>query len=323
MTMPPLRRRGAALAAVIVSVALVLAGCGSNDSNNAAGATRSFKADNGTVQIPADPRRVATISNATLPFIDVGGEPIGVTALPASDLEQLPKAQQATFKKATDVGASGGEVDLEKLASLKPDLIIIYVPKTDFDRLSQKLNSIAPTVFYNVASDWKTVAAGIADASGKAAALTTQTAKFKKLVTKIQTDYSAVIKNDKFVAVDRYASNGPAEFAISSINCTEVAEADIGLDFPDRVGGKPYQFRSFEQLGELSKYNVILYPVDRAGQAIELFAPVVRSNIWKALPLVKSGHALGVYCPSNGSYGLVLQYLDSLDKALATLPAKG
>jgi iron complex transport system substrate-binding protein len=38
---------------------------------------------------------------------------------------------------------------------------------------------------------------------------------------------------------------------------------------------------------------------------------------------VKSGRALGVFCPGNGSYGQVTRYLESLDSALATLPAKG
>ena len=79
---------------------------------------------------------------------------------------------------------------------------------------------------------------------------------------------------------------------------------------------------SFEQLGELSKYDVITYPVDAEGQPTEPFAPVVETNTWKALPAVTSGHALGVFCPGNNSYGAVLRYLESLDSALATLPAK-
>jgi iron complex transport system substrate-binding protein len=65
---------------------------------------------------------------------------------------------------------------------------------------------------------------------------------------------------------------------------------------------------------------VILYPVDAEGQPKNAFAPVVETNTWKALPAVSSGHALGVFCRGNNSYGPVLQYLDSLDRALASLP---
>ncbi len=48
-------------------------------------ATRSVKADNGTIEVPADPQRVATIGNTSLPFIDLGGKPVGVTAVSDSD----------------------------------------------------------------------------------------------------------------------------------------------------------------------------------------------------------------------------------------------
>jgi iron complex transport system substrate-binding protein len=67
---------------------------------------------------------------------------------------------------------------------------------------------------------------------------------------------------------------------------------------------------------------VITYPVDAEGEPTEPFVPVVETNTWNALPAVSSGHALGVFCPGNNSYGAVLQYLESLDSALATLPAE-
>lgn len=83
-----------------------------------------------------------------------------------------------------------------------------------------------------------------------------------------------------------------------------------------------YASLPFEQLTKLSQYDVITYPADSKGQPTAVFAPVVGTNTWKALPAVTSGRALGVFCPGNNSYGAVLRYLDSLDKALATLPAK-
>jgi iron complex transport system substrate-binding protein len=97
------------------------------------------------------------------------------------------------------------------------------------------------------------------------------------------------------------------------------------MDFPEAAEGDDplaYTALSFEQIGALSKYDVITYPVDAEGQPTEPFAPVVETNTWKALPAVKSGRAVGVFCPGNNSYGPVLQYLDSLDRALASLPAK-
>ena len=57
---------------------------------------------------------------------------------------------------------------------------------------------------------------------------------------------------------------------------------------------------------------MITYPVDAEGEPTEPFVPVVETNTWQALPQVTSGHALGVFCPGNNSYGSVIRYLDRL-----------
>jgi iron complex transport system substrate-binding protein len=221
-----------------------------------------------------------------------------------------------------DLGPSGGEVDLEKLASLKPDLILANMPATDFQQIEQELESIAPTVFFGLDADWKTLADGFAEAGNTTAALSEQKAEFEEHVARIQETYREVIDDTSFVALDRYASSDPATFVITHIGCVEIAQDEVGLNLPEHPDGKNGETQSFEQIGELSRYDVILYPVDAEGQATEPFAPVVETNAWKALPAVNSGHALGVFCPGNNSYGSVLRYLDSLDRALATLPAK-
>jgi iron complex transport system substrate-binding protein len=327
MTMTPLRRRGAALAAALLSAALVLTACGSGSDSDGTGGpvgeTRTVEADNGTIEVPADPQRVAAIGNTSLPFIDLGGEPVGVTEISASELGLIPEEQKATFEAATNLGTSGGEVDLEKLASLKPDLILAQMPATDFEPIEEQLESIAPTVFFGLDADWKTLADGLAEAGNTTDALSGQKAEFDAQVAKIQETYREIIDDTSFVTLDRWTSSDPGTFAITHIGCDEIAKDEVGLDLPDSADGSVTETQSFEQIGDLSKYDVILYPVDAEGQATEPFAPVVETNSWKALAAVNSGHALGVFCPGNNSYGSVLRYLDSLDRALATLPAQG
>jgi iron complex transport system substrate-binding protein len=157
------------------------------------------------------------------------------------------------------------------------------------------------------------------------AALTRQKADFEGLVAKMKQTYSDLIKTTKFVNLDRYANSDPGTYVIADIGCVEIAQDDVGLNFPKAPAGADplaYAALPFEQLSKLSKYDVITYPANDKGQPTEVFAPVVQTNTWKALPTVSSGHALGIFCPGNNSYGSVLRYLDSLDKALATLPAK-
>ena len=112
MSNTPLRRRGAALAAALLSASLVLTACGGDGDDTgdkAAGTrsdkaaeTRSVKADNGTIEVPADPQRVVTIGNTNLPFIDLGGKPVGVTEASDSELGVLPEEQQADVRGSHD-----------------------------------------------------------------------------------------------------------------------------------------------------------------------------------------------------------------------------
>ncbi|GAA1502594.1 ABC transporter substrate-binding protein [Nocardioides humi] len=326
MTTTP-RRRGSAAAAVLLSAALVLAACGSDGdaAGDKAGETHSVTADNGTIEVPVDPQRVVTIGNTTLPFIDMGGEPVGVTDVSASELGLIPEDQRTTFEAGTSLGASADQIDLEQLAGLEPDLILAQFPESEFEPLEKQLGSIAPTVFWGLGTEWKAFADGLAQAGNLTDGLGEQKAEFEDKITRIQETYGEIIDDTSFVNLDRWASSDPGTFSIADFGCVEIAQDDIGMDFPRAAEGEdPLGWTSlpFEQLAELSEYDVITYPVDAEGRPTEPFAPVVETNTWKALPAVGSGRALGVFCPGNNSYGPVLQYLDSLDAALATLPAK-
>ncbi|MFT4039946.1 MAG: ABC transporter substrate-binding protein [Thermomicrobiales bacterium] len=290
-----------------------------------ASGARQVEADNGTIDVPADPQRVATIGNTTLPFIDLGGKPVAVTAESNSDIERLPKDQQATYASATILAASADEVDMEELASLQPDLILVQVPGAEFEQIAEQLEAIAPTVFWGLDTEWKALADGIAEAGNLTDSLSEQQAQFETRRAEMQEKYREIIADTSFVDVIRWASSDPGTFAIADIGCSEIARDELGLDLPEAAEGDDplaWTALSFEQIGQLSEYDVILYPIDAEGQPTEPFAPVVETNSWQALPEVTSGHALGVFCPGNNSYGAVLRFLDSLDQALATLPAE-
>jgi len=326
ITYPPKRR-----AARLVIAALSVLGVGASVSAapatataNATGETRPFEAENGVVEIPVNPQRIVTIGNTTVPFIDLGGVPIGVTEIRGSQLSLIPAEQQAIYTAATNLGVSADEVDMEKLASLEPDLILAQFPGSEFEQLEAQLQAIAPTLFWGLGAEWKEFAGALADATNLTDGLAQQEAEFADKIAGIQTTHADLIANTAFVNVDRWASSDPGTFSISDFGCVEIAQDDIGMNFPRAADGEdPLGWTSlpFEQIASLDDYDVITYPVDAEGNPTAEFAPVVESSIWQALASVQEGRALGVFCPGNNSYRPVLQYLDSLDAALATLSA--
>lgn len=326
MTNTSARRRAAILGTAFLSASLLLSACSGGStpasSEGAASTTRTVEADNGTIEVPGDPQRVVTIGSATTPFIDLGGEPVGATELSGFLLDKLSTEQQAAYEGATVIGTSAGEVDLEKIASLEPDLILMVLSQENYDQVGDELEAIAPTVFYSLATDGEVSSAGLAEATNNEDTYEQQKEEFNEKVASIKETYSDIIESTAFINLNRWAASETGMFAVDNTGCAEIAVSELGIELPTLTDDAPYETRSFEQLSDLSQYDVILYPVDREGEVQSDFEPVVETNTWQALPTVQSDQALGVFCASNSSYGFLAQYLDSLEVGLATLATK-
>ncbi|MEH3054668.1 MAG: iron-siderophore ABC transporter substrate-binding protein [Patulibacter minatonensis] len=152
--MTHLRRLAALLAAV--TVALVLAACGSDDSSTGAGASTSTTAGTGfpvTVEhkygsttIGADPKRVIALGYTDQdPVLSVGVKPVGVgDFLGGYDWRTRPWAKDLVGGSEPKVVA-GQQINFDAVAAARPDLIFAInagLKKADYDKLSK----IAPTV---------------------------------------------------------------------------------------------------------------------------------------------------------------------------------
>ncbi|MEU1049818.1 ABC transporter substrate-binding protein [Streptomyces sp. NPDC005897] len=161
------RRTALASVAAVVAAALLLTGCGDDDGGDSTGGTESSTrqitdATGREVDVPAEPKKVVTLSEPTLDAaLALGIEPVGATA---GRGQQGVSTYLADKVGKTQVVATVAEADMEKLAALQPDLILLDETTAVKGEVS-KLESIAPTVVTaKLNEDWKKAFTATADA---------------------------------------------------------------------------------------------------------------------------------------------------------------
>ncbi|MFD7710214.1 ABC transporter substrate-binding protein [Streptomyces sp. NPDC059785] len=161
--------------AVAVTGALLLSACGSDSGDdgdsgkqNAASDTRRITDAQGRkVEVPSDPKKVVALSEPTLDAaLALGVEPVGTTAGRGQKGASTYLADKAS---KAQVVATVAEADMEKLAALQPDLILLD-ETTGAKKTVDKLQEIAPTVVTaKLNEDWKKAFTDTADALNKKA----------------------------------------------------------------------------------------------------------------------------------------------------------
>lgn len=145
---------------------LTLAACGTSEPEDQGAGPWSYKDDLGSsISLDSAPKRLIVQSSVAAALTDLGlGDKIVGTFGPLKNAEGEPDSQVAGLDigKATDVTGGGeyGSIDLEKAASLKPDLVVTsaYL-KSDLwyvnDATAKKLKQLAPILV--VSFDGKTL----------------------------------------------------------------------------------------------------------------------------------------------------------------------
>lgn len=153
----PYTRRSLAFVCLPLAGALVLAGCGSGSDGTGSddavnGATRTVEGANGSVEIPAEPERVAVLWRPTLAAVTaVGHEVVGTMGTPGVDDQGLapflPDDVDGGALTLVTNSPMEGDVNIEELATTAPDLIIgVDTPMGTQAEMLDSLEAIAPTV---------------------------------------------------------------------------------------------------------------------------------------------------------------------------------
>jgi len=135
-----------ALASSLVAASLILTGCDNASAEAKESATVSIKHEQGTTQVPVNPKKVIVLNPSTLDIVDALN--ILVAGVPQNSTHLPPFLAKYSGKEYLNAGTLF-EPDYEALSNAKPDLIIAGGRARD---AYNKLSAIAPTIALDIDS---------------------------------------------------------------------------------------------------------------------------------------------------------------------------
>ncbi len=333
----PSLRAALGFVVLIAAVALALGGCGDGSAGAAtsgapAAGTRTVENVDGTsTKVPAHPERVVTLSEPTLDAtLALGVQPVGSIA--GRGQKGVPGYLQS---KAGDVPIVGSvaQLDYEKIAKVKPDLILVDGTSGVDPSSLKTLRKIAPTVNTGEAGgDWHDNLALVAKALGKV-----------KAGKKVVADYDAKVASarkklarysDDTFSVVRW-QGGSFSMILEELPAG-MALDDLGLERPasqDRRGPGHSVPVSSENLPEIDADYIFFATLGGASQgnpdvegdsgvagAEKALTDAAKVPGWKNLDAVRAGNVEpvdGSVWASTGGPILMTHLIDSVVETLA------
>jgi iron complex transport system substrate-binding protein len=314
MSARPRLRRPLVAVALVATAGLALTGCASGAAVAAhdAAPTRTVDTLYGEVTVPATVKRVVAFGfPEDTALADLGITPVGRD----SYIPDLPLYDKL-LKPVPVVTDESGLPDLEKIAALKPDLIVGDVPKADKEKyrsVVEKLAKIAPTAAFEwkpAAGNWPAEAAGVAEAVGRTKQLAALKAEFEKKAAAIKQTYADVLAANTVDLVSGTEGTWYLYDATSSHGAVlAAAGARFGAAATQTVGFQQY---STEKYGVLRDTGILV--VENAGG--DDAAGVTSNPVFAGLPAAQAGHVIETryYFPS--SYRIADALLDDVAAGL-------
>jgi iron complex transport system substrate-binding protein len=322
-----MRRRR--FSAVLAAAATLLVGCGGGQetatppvANGAFPVTITH--GQGTVTIPAAPQRVVVLGLADTQIAAALGAPIvGATINPSSPdgawrgvTPQVP-AELRTLDSITP--------DVEAIAALRPDLILMTSAQPGFSAAYEQISAIAPTISYKTAllqDSGEDLTRMIGRALGKDAEAEALIRESSERLASFKADHPGL--QGKAYAFGQYAQ-GTTYVVIAQDGPTAKLFDAVGVRLPDPIAALPVWQAGMaqvapENLGVLDSADVAFFAVSDGGQAFTA-QPLVGN-----LVLVRSG---GIHFLAPDQASLLLQpnpattaaVLDLIGPLLEQVPA--
>lgn len=300
--MPRTRRRPVAAALITAALGL-LAACGTAESPAAGqpqttGFPVTVTHKYGTTEIKSEPQRVVAAGYRDQEYmLALGVVPVGIRDWygPEHPYDKWPWVPAALGgKPVPEVHSGFDELNLEKIAALRPDLITTVYSDTSKEIYDQ-LSKIAPTVAQGAGVEdytmsWQDETRLIGKALGRAK-------QAEELVTKTEkvfTDAAAAHQEFKGKSVAVLQFGDPGQFYV--LNPTDPKSrffTSLGFTVPDKigqlVGSESNKQVSFERLDILDDLDLVVWLSSEDPDSKSNEAAVKGDQLYKGLKSVKEG----------------------------------
>lgn len=317
----PTRRGFLAGAAATV----VLAGCGgAAQPGSSQQEQRTVATAQGQVKIPAQPRRVVCVDAwSTFALLDLGFKPVGVPQYEAANI--LPEhlaAYDALPKVSTIPATSAPVIDLEKIASLEPDLVLGTAKSLTDSAPYAKYRQIAPTVIFKTVTGaaWKDVAVQAAGMVGRRKDGEALRDRYQSRAASLRERHASRLRSTRWNIV---AGRGSGQWMLLlPQSFGGVVLADVGVRFGQASAGRTGTFQAFsyEQIAQLDDADALLVQTGNDGKQDAPTQALTQQPAWQTLKAVRSGHAFPLENFYVLHYKQALAVLDELDGMLSKLP---
>lgn len=266
---------------ILVLIGL-LAACGKDSKQTAAEdsdtKTRVFHAENGNVDIPVEPKRVAVLAHIYVGnVLELGVKPVAVNEWVKGNKffgEQIENVEVVTD------GA------IEKLLELEPDLIITFTN----DQNIKKYSEIAPVVaLTNTNYDYLQQHLEIGKILGKEKEAQAWVDKWNEKSAEAKEKVKATIGEDATAMVIEQVEKETYIYGQNWGRGTEIIYQALGIKAPEKVKadvfGPGYKAISPEVIPEYAADYIFVGAGENAADP-----SFTETSVWKELPAVKSGN---------------------------------
>lgn len=255
-----------------------------NNADKIEQGTRSYTDyKNHTIEIPVSPQRVIFAGETTGDLVELGIQPVGIFG------DTVSRSLYAD--KLADVEDIGFPINLEKVLSLSPDLILV----ADTDEAAyEKLSQIAPTIMFNTFGTLEDRINELGDIFGKKQEASDWIAQHNTQVSEMWKQlHAAGVKPGETASVITYYP-GDRLFVMAISGLPQLLYGEDGFKPTPEIqkildAQEGFRQISPEAIQDLAGDRIfVLDPV--ADEAKKSTETLMNSPLWKSLPAVKNGY---------------------------------